>query len=54
MNKKEKDEIIEEVWKIKEQFSSSCKKNIRQIVQMANDIAKKKGFDKTVNNKISR
>nr|VFJ60822.1 MAG: hypothetical protein BECKFW1821B_GA0114236_106011 [Candidatus Kentron sp. FW] len=53
MDKKQKDEIIEELWKIKEQFSSSYNKNIRQITQFVNDIAKEQGFDKTVDNKVS-
>lgn len=50
MKKEQKDEIIEELWKIKDQFSSSCNKNIRQLIQLVNDIAKKQGFDKTVDN----
>jgi hypothetical protein len=53
MEKEQKDEIIEELWKIKDQFSSTCNKNIRQLVQLVNEIAEKQGFDKTVDNTIS-
>jgi len=44
MKNEQKDEIIEELWKIKGQFSSSCNKNVRQLIQLVNDIAKKQGF----------
>jgi hypothetical protein len=53
MNKEQKDEIIEELWKIKDQFSSSCNRNIKQLIQLVNDIAKKQGFDRTVSKKAS-
>jgi hypothetical protein len=48
-----KDEIIQELWKIKEHFSCSCNKNIRQLIQLVNTIAKQQGFENTVSNKIS-
>lgn len=51
INEETKDEIIEDIWKIKEHFSISCNKNVRELVQLVNDIAKKQGFDKTVNNR---
>lgn len=54
MKNEQKDEIIEELWKIKDQFSSTCNKNIRQLVQLANEIAKKQGFDETIDNKINK
>ncbi len=54
MKKNEKDEIIEELWKIKDQFSSSCNRNIRQLVQLINHIAEKQGFDKTADNQKIR
>ncbi|MBF0235268.1 MAG: hypothetical protein HQK65_19875 [Desulfamplus sp.] len=50
---KQKDEIIEELWEIKEKFSSKCNKNIRQLVQLVNEIAIQKGFEKTIDKRNS-
>ncbi|MBF0204367.1 MAG: hypothetical protein HQK67_08645 [Desulfamplus sp.] len=52
MNKEQKDEIIEELWKTKEQFSLSCNKNISQLIQLINEIAKDQGFSETINSQL--
>ncbi len=51
MNKEPRDEIIEELWKAKEQFSASCNKNIKQLVQLINEMANQQGFE-TIADKI--
>ena len=40
----ERDEIIEELWKIKDEFSSSSGKDISKIVERINKIAEEQGF----------
>jgi hypothetical protein len=40
MRNYDKNEIIEELWKIKDEVSFSCDKDIGKIVEMANKIAK--------------
>ena len=44
MEKDQRDEIIEELWQIKDEFSSSCGKDIRKIVEKINKIAEEQGF----------
>ncbi len=39
-----KDEIIEELWCIKDKFSSSCDNNIGKFIKTMNKIAEEKGF----------
>jgi len=48
MVENERDEIIEEIWKIKKEFSSRNLNNLKKIVQEANDIAKKEGFPEAI------
>ena len=38
------DEVIEELWKIKDHFCDHGKKSIQDLVKEANQIAKQKGF----------
>lgn len=54
MRKEQEDEVIEELWKIKDRFSSSCNKNVRQLVRLVNDIAKKQDLDEIVDNRKIR
>ena len=54
MKKDQEDEVIKELWEIKKQFSSSCNKNVRQLVQLVNNIAKEQGFDKIAENQRIR
>ncbi len=44
MVKEAKDEIIEELWCIKDKFSSSCDNNIGEFIKTMNKIAVEKGF----------
>ncbi|MCP5004044.1 MAG: hypothetical protein GY941_08895 [Planctomycetes bacterium] len=44
MVREAKDEIIEELWCIKDKFSSSCDNNIGEIIKTMNKIAVEKGF----------
>ena len=46
MENDQKDEILEELWQIKDQISLSANKDIRQIVEKANVIAQAAGFSK--------
>ena len=39
-----KDEIIEELWRIKDELSSSCENNIKKLVQKMNMIAQEQGL----------
>ncbi len=39
------DEVIEELWKIKDQLSGSSKGNFDALIEQVNEIAKKKGFN---------
>ena len=50
MEKDQKDEVIEKLWYIKDRFSSSCNKNIRQLVEKVNKIAEEQGFETTIKN----
>jgi len=36
-----KDDIIEELWRIKDEFSSSCNKDMKKIIDKMNRIAEK-------------
>jgi len=50
MNIETKDEVIEELWDIKNQFAASSGGNMGDLVKKANAIAKQKGFqDYSVN-----
>ena len=50
MDNENKDEIIEELWCIKDKFSSSCNKNMEKIIKTMNKIAEEKGFhEKEIN-----
>ncbi len=44
MNNENKDEIIEELWRIKDNFSSSCKNNVDKFINEVNKIAQQNGF----------
>ncbi len=48
MGENGKDEILEEIWKIKEQFSSRNLNDLEKIIQEANDIAKEEGFPEAI------
>lgn len=39
MKNNERDEIIEELWEVKDNFSNSCNQNIGEIVKKMNMIA---------------
>lgn len=39
MKNNERDEIIEELWEVKDNFSSSCNQNVGEIVKKMNMIA---------------
>ena len=50
MDNENKDEIIEELWCIKDKFSSLCNKNMEKIIKTRNMIAEEKGFhEKEIN-----
>ena len=44
MKNSQKDEIIQELWKIKDEFSFSCNGDIKKIVERMNKIAEEQGF----------
>ena len=51
MENDQKDEILEELWQIKDQISLSANKDIRQIVAKVNKMVQEQGFSKnTVDN----
>jgi uncharacterized protein YihD (DUF1040 family) len=54
MEEDQKDEVLEELWHIKDQLSSSCNKDIRQLVERVNKIAQEQGFEKTVEDQQNR
>jgi|GEM_PF-2545128 len=39
-----RDEIIEELWQIKDRFSFSCNRNIGELIKKMNDIAEELHF----------
>jgi len=54
MNIETKDEVIEELWEIKDQFATSSGGNIGDLVKKANAIAKQKGFQDNGVNQTSQ
>jgi hypothetical protein len=54
MEEDKKDEVIEELWHIKDQFSTSCNKNIRQLVKRVNKIAQEQGFETPIEKQQKR
>ncbi len=44
MEKEKRDEIIEELWNVKDEFAGSCNQNMEQIVKKMNEIAEDIGF----------
>jgi hypothetical protein len=49
----QEDEIIEELWRIKDNFSSSCNEDMGKIIETMNKIAEKEGFsDNRINKKV--
>jgi len=48
------DEIIEELRKVKDSFSSYCNRNIREIVKRIDEIAEIHGFKKKETNYIEK
>lgn len=48
MEGNEKDEILEEIWEIKEAFSSRNLNDLEKIIQEANDIAEREGFPEAI------
>ena len=47
MKNNERDEIIEELWEVKDNFSSSCNQNVGEIVKKMNIIAEDLKFKNT-------
>jgi len=45
---------LKSLWHLKNQLSSSCNKDIRQLVERVNKIAQEQGFEKTVKNQQNR
>lgn len=45
MENNERDEIIEELWEVKDNLSSSCDQNVGEIIQKMNMIADRLGFE---------
>lgn len=54
MEGNEKDEILEEIWEIKKQFSSRNLNDLEKIIQEANEIAKKEGFPEAIDGPMKR
>ena len=44
MEKENRDEIIEELWNVKDELASSCNQDMEQIVKKMNKIARNVGF----------
>ena len=44
MKNEETDEILEELWNIKDEFSSSCDRDMRKIIEKMKGIAVEQGF----------
>jgi len=54
MNIQSRDEVIDELWKIKDQFATSSKGNVGELVKKVNEIAKQNGFQSNVSNRFNQ
>lgn len=54
MNIESQDEIIQELWKIKDQFAASNGGGVGELVKKANEIAKQKGFENSAGGNLSK